>query len=383
MRRIDPAERRARLVRRTLTGGGSPARVSDRLVGFHATDPMTVFLAAAARTDTSIEAVEHAMYEERTLVRFLGMRGTLFTLPVGLVEVVHAACTSKMLPMIRKNLLKALGNSELTGDHGAWLREVEAKTLTAVREAGEALGSELTAAVPELQTEFDAAPGKPYNRKTRVGSRVLNLLAAQGKIVRGRPSGSVVSSQYRWAPMEHWLGDELTELDRVEAQAELVRRWLASYGPGTVEDVQWWTGLTKTAVKKALVGASEVELEEGVGYVLPEDVEAVEPVAAEAYLLPSLDPTAMGYKHRDFYNGAIDGHRYDRSGNICPTVWWDGRIVGGWIQSRDTGEIRLELEEVGAEARVAIEEAAHQTAAFLGEIVVKPRFPTPLDKGLA
>ncbi|HEX6390519.1 MAG TPA: M48 family metalloprotease, partial [Solirubrobacteraceae bacterium] len=45
---------------------------------------------------------------------------------------------------------------------------------------------------------------------------------------------------------------------------------------------------------------------------------------------------------------------FDRSGNIGPTVWCDGRIVGGWAQRTD-GEIALALlEDVGAGAAAAI-----------------------------
>ena len=63
--------------------------------GLHATDPATVFLAARAR---GVEAVglERALYEERSVLRMIGMRRTLFVLPLDLAAVVKAACTESI-----------------------------------------------------------------------------------------------------------------------------------------------------------------------------------------------------------------------------------------------------------------------------------------------
>ena len=73
--------------------------LADDMVGLHATDPATVFLAAAARLkQPTVEAVERALYDDRTLVRTLCMRRTLFVIPVGLVPIVQAAVTDALVP---------------------------------------------------------------------------------------------------------------------------------------------------------------------------------------------------------------------------------------------------------------------------------------------
>ncbi|HEY6737629.1 MAG TPA: crosslink repair DNA glycosylase YcaQ family protein, partial [Actinopolymorphaceae bacterium] len=70
------------------------------------------------------------------------------------------------------------------------------------------------------------------------------------------------------------------------------------------------------------------------------------------------------------------------NGNIGPSIWCDGRIVGGWAQRKD-GEIvwRL-LEEIdpALEDRIAAE--AEALAAWHGDVRVTPRFRTPLEKEL-
>jgi hypothetical protein len=74
---------------------------------------------------------------------------------------------------------------------------------------------------------------------------------------------------------------------------------------------------------------------------------------------------------------------FDRSGNIGPTVWSDGRIVGGWAQRGD-GEIAYRLlADVGSEKAGAVAAAAHGLSAWIGDVRVTPRFRTPLERELA
>ena len=118
--------------------------------------------------------------------------------------------------------------------------------------------------------------------------------------------------------------------------------WLRTFGPGTEADVVWWLGATKGAVRRALadVSAVEVALADGTpGWLLPDDVDEVAAPEGWAALLPALDPTTMGWKQRDFYLGEHAAKIFDSNGNGGPTMWWNGRIVGGWTQDarRDRG----------------------------------------------
>jgi hypothetical protein len=102
-----------------------------------------------------------------------------------------------------------------------------------------------------------------------------------------------------------------------------------------------------------------------------------------AALLPALDPTAMGWRARGWFLGGHGPALFDRSGNIGPTVWWDGRVVGGWAQRPD-GEIVVRLlEDAGAGAAAAVAAEAERLAAWLGPRRVTPRFRTPLERELS
>ncbi len=168
------------------------------------------------------------------------------------------------------------------------------------------------------------------------------------------------------------------------ARAELVRRWLAAFGPGTIADLRWWTGWTLGEVRRALavLETVEVELERGTGLVLAGDLERVPSPEPWIALLPTLDTSVMGWTGRDWYLGDHARALFDRNGNAGPTVWSDGRVVGGWAQ-RGSGEIALRmLEDVGSEATAAIEAAAGRLAGWIGPVRIAPRFRTPLEREL-
>ena len=390
MQRIGLEERRARLSRRHHLAAASRsndvATVAGDLVGLHATDPASVYLAAAARMKKpSIAAVEAALYDDRTLVRMLGMRRTLFVEPLELVPVVQSAASRAIARRERDRLLGFLAAGGIADDPAPWLRKVERAAQKALAKREETTASQLSDDVPELKERLLLSPGKKYEAVISISGRVLLLLAAEGRVVRGRPRGSWISTQYRWTTAEHWLGAPIVDVPVDVARADLLRRWLRAFGPGTVSDLKWWTGWSLGEVRKALAAIEpvEVELDGGeTGLVLADDVDRVRAPKPWVALLPSLDPTTMGWKDRDWYLGDHGPVLFDRMGNAGPTVWCNGRIVGGWAQRR-TGEIvyRL-LEDIGREAIAAVDAAAEKVAKLVGDVRFTPRFPTPLAREL-
>ena len=360
--------------------------MARNLVALHGTDPASVYLAAFARLrHPEVGRIERSLYEERTLVRMLGMRRTMFVVPVELAPIMEAACARAIAVKERRKLVGFIEDSGLSKDAARWLRRVERDALLALAARGEATAAELAEDVPALRKQLVIGKGSKWEGRQAVSSRVLFLVAADGRIVRGRPRGSWTSSQYRWAPVEAWLDDCGGQWTPAAAQVELARRWLWSFGPATAADLKWWTGWTAAEVKRALaeIGPVEVDVEDGgAGLLLADDVEPVSPPAPWIALLPALDPTTMGWSARGWYLGEQGRELFDRSGNAGPTVWCDGRVVGGWAQ-RAGGEVVWKLfEHVNADATAALEMAAEELAAVTDDVRVTPRFRTPLEREL-
>jgi hypothetical protein len=385
VRAIGVEERRARLSRRQLGALDVDALAGD-LVGLHSSDPATVFLSAWARVDGfAVDDLEAALYDRRSLVRMLGMRRTMFVVPVDLAAVMDAACTKALGRPERKRLVGMVEDQRLAKDGARWVRRAERQTLDALAARREATAAELAEDVPALRKKLRFGEGKRWAGEMGIGSRILYLLATEGRVVRGRPLGTWLSSQYRWAAVDAWLPGGLPDLDPDEARVELARRWLWAFGPGTVADLRWWTGWPLGQTKQALarVGTVEVDLDGSVGHLLAEDQEAVEPPPPSAALLPALDPTVMGWKERGWYLGEHQAQLFDANGNAGPTVWWEGRVVGGWAQAADGEVVVRLLEDVGGEAEGRVAAEAARLTAWLDGVRVAPRFATPLQRELA
>ena len=387
MRTFTVAERRARLGRRHHLAPGHRAddvvAAAADLVGLHATDGTTVHLAAWARVDGLVVAdVDRALHDDRTLVRQMAMRRTIWAVPRCLHGTVVAAAGHRVAGQERRRLAKDVVAEGLATDGAAWVEEAEAAAVEALARLGAASASELREQAAILAATITYAPGRTWGRDLPVAPRVLTGLWGAGRIVRGENRGPWTAARPTWVRTEDWLGGPVDEPPEEEARADLVRRWLRTFGPATLDDVVWWFGATKTSMRAALleVGAVEVDLGDRPGVVLPDDLDPEPPLDPWAALLPSLDPATMGWKERDWYLGAHREDLFDTVGNGGTTAWWDGRIVGGWDQT-DDGEVVVRLlEEVGSEGRTALEREAERLTAWLGGTRVGTQLLSPLSR---
>ncbi|MFF3017308.1 DNA glycosylase AlkZ-like family protein, partial [Streptomyces sp. NPDC057939] len=251
--KITDEQRRTRLTAAHLltpaTRADTPEQVVAALLALHATDPATVHLSVAARTvDPAPARLERALYEERSLVRMLCMRRTMFVVPDHLAPVVDASTARAVAVRERRNLLKVLGEQHGYGE--AWLADTERSVLAALSDLGEATAAQLAEAVPALRTRLTVAPGKPYAATPRITTRVLGVMAAQSRIRRGRPLGTWASSQFRWTAAEPH-----PEPAADDARAELATHYLRAIGPATTDYVNSWSGSTLTYTRKSLAPA--------------------------------------------------------------------------------------------------------------------------------
>lgn len=398
---IDAAERRRRIGARhflaTEARAADPVVVAERLVGIHATDPASVYLGLAARVDgLGRDGIARALYEDRSLLKILGMRRTMFVAPRAVASVINAAVTADLAAVERRRLLAMLEGAGIAIDPARWLAKVEDETVAALQELGEATATELAKRVPGLREQISFGEGRKWQGTMGVSTRLLFLLATEGRIIRGRPRGTWLSSLYRWVPIDRWVDGGLEPWPPERARAELARRWLAAFGPGALRDLQWWTGWTVARTKAALrdVGAVEVSLGDGgdgaadggsppTGWALPDDLAPTPDPRPWVALLPALDTTTMAWKERAFYLGGHAPDLFDSDGNAGPTVWVDGRVVGLWAQ-RASGEVvhRL-LEDLPRDRVHEVDAAAASLTAWLAGDRVFPRFPNDRYRELA
>ncbi|MXG88201.1 winged helix DNA-binding domain-containing protein [Nocardioides flavescens] len=384
MRHIPDSERRARLGRRHALAPGhraTDAEAATRAVTvLHATEPATVHLSLRARVDDlTVADVQRALEADRTLVKQLAMRRTLFVFPRDLLPAAWGSASARVAEAERKRMAKDVEKAGVAADGLAWVDDARVQVLAAIEASPDGLTAvEVREAVPEVARKFDVSAGSVWNH-----GRLLTHLGLTADVVRGVNTQHWRLSRPRWTRMERWLGEAPVPLESDDGYAEIVARWLRSSGPLTEDDLVWWLGGTKAAVRAALTRLEAVEVSlDGplTGWVLPDDLEPEPVLEPWAALLPVLDPTVMGWKHRDFYLGPHAAQLFDRNGNAGTTAWWDGRVVGCWVQD-DAGVVEVRLLERLPRAGVrALAAEAERLTSWMGGVRVGTVYPSAAMK---
>jgi hypothetical protein len=367
------------------------------IVALHATTATGPYLSLWARVPGfRREMLDEALYEQRALARVLCMRTTLHAVPSDEVPFFLKAYWEKGR---RTGLSNEEGLLVLAGlcqeeDAGALLDRLNHRVLEALREQGPSTVRQISQAVPEFRAKVRHSAGKAYAGEFSVGSRLVPAMCAWGLLVRARIRGTWRSNLYEYAALAEWLPDiELEVVAPQKARTWLVRRYVSAFGPVTFEDVQWWTGLSKSKTEEALrsCGTELVTLGvEGLGeqyLMLDGDAQRLTDYATTedpyVFLLPSLDPYIMGYRDRGRF--LAEEHRakiFDRAGNAVPTVWAKGRVVGAWGQRQEGTVVYRLFEPVEVQVQALLAEEAGRLEGFLAGEVLPQRSHTPFTRAL-
>lgn len=387
-RHVDDNERRARLARRHGLADrlADPVAVTRAMTVLHATEPATVHLAVLARSSAALADVDAALYDDRSLVKQLAMRRTLFVFPRALLPAVWGSASARVAGQQRRRLVKEVVLAGLAADGDAWLDRAVSAVTSVLADGTSHTAQELRLQLDELSGRVVRSPGKKYEANASIAPNVLTLMGASALIVRGENAGQWRISRPRWTSMSSWLGSVPAPSSEAEGYTELIRRYLHTFGPVTEADIVWWLGSTKAVVRRALATlcAVPVSLDGGIsGWLLPDDLDPVSSTEPWAALLPALDPTTMGWKERDFYlDPDLKPYIFDAVGNGGPTAWVDGRIVGTWVQD-EAGVLSVlpALPLSASESGLLDVEAARLTELLDGQ-VVNSIYKTALAKGL-
>jgi hypothetical protein len=335
--------------------------VAGRIGGLHAQVMSSAELTLLARVEgLEPDAVQRALWDERSLVKLWAMRGTLHLLPAAELGT----------------WLAALG----TYDHylkPVWLRgfEITREELERLIDAiGEALDGQ-TLTREELGAEVARITGSAEIQEKVQGSwgPYLKPASFRGRLCFAPSDGQRV----RFTRPDAWLGRELREADAGEALREVTRRHLAAFGPATREDLARWWGVQPAQGGRMLKALGEevveVDVEGTAGWMLrdhAEEAAASEP-ARTARLLPGFDMWVIGAA-RDaaaLLDPAEKKRVYRNQGWISPVLLVNGRMEGVWKHERKGKRLQVALKPFGKLpkwARGEVEREAERLAGFLG-----------------
>jgi hypothetical protein len=211
-------------------------RVATDLVGLHATGAPNPYLQLLVR----LRGFEHSMldrelYERRSLVRARCMRGTLFVVPLEILPIAWAATRATVLAASTAYLAS---QGLTTTSYEQWAERIEALL------SGQALSA------TQVRSALQAGPDVPV-------PAVLNQMCDEGRLLRDRPVAGWRDPRNTYRRFSEALPHmRLDRCDPAEATTQLVERYIARYGPVTLKDIAWWTGL---GVGRCRIALAELE----------------------------------------------------------------------------------------------------------------------------
>lgn len=270
---------------------------------------------ALRTTGRTLAGVRDA-YDGGQIVRSWPMRGTLFVVP--------AEDLGWMLSLTAPKVHASTGRRrEQLGFTDAQLDRAADLVTEALAGTGLTRAELLRACV---DGGHDIEGGRGYH--------TLFHLAVAGLIVQGPTAGK----EQRWVLASEWIANPRT-LERDEAIAEWLRRYLTTHGPVPLADFSWWTKLTKrevAGIADALRGEFAHAVVDGLEHWFAPDL--LDRAAAlggsldRPLLVPGFDEVVLGYGDRSAALTKDEEALVVPGGNgmFKPTLVVGGRAVGTW-----------------------------------------------------
>ncbi|HEY0655540.1 MAG TPA: winged helix DNA-binding domain-containing protein, partial [Chryseosolibacter sp.] len=257
----------------------TPGEVVEWMGAVQAQDYLGALWSIGMRLPKASEAVVEKGIADKTMVRTWPMRGTLhFVSPKDIrwmLKYLAPRVQSKGASVFRR---EGLDTKQFTKALKLWEK---------------ALGGGHALVRDEMYDVLEK--GKLSAKGTR-GLLMLGYAAQEGLLCFGERKGK----QQTFVLLDEWLPAREKELSKDEAMARLAEIYIRSHGPVLVEDLAWWSGLTKTETTAAIHSISDRLSSENCDgktyWFFPPDNITVKPVCA---LLPTYDEFGVAYKDRE------------------------------------------------------------------------------------
>jgi len=317
------------------------------IIALHATSVGTPYISLFARVKNfQRKQLDEEFYVKRNLIRLTAMRGTLFITSIESAPMLYQATK-----MTEPELLKWTNKwGILPLEH----REQTKKLHNILKGGGKTL-HEIKKGLPRrMVRSVELRTGKTLYKMTNVNV-VLGAMMRRGKVIseKGAETLRITQANRYVLFQEIYPRLNLESIRSEKAKTMLVKRYVGTFGPVTEEDIEWWTGFSKTSIRESLA-AVEKELLSVRLNALKEEYLMLEndykqfvkfkPLKTRSVLLlPYEDPYTKGYQVRDRLIDSEYEKKTYVGGGVQPTILLNNRIIGTWSWNIEEGRGPIRL----------------------------------------
>src|SRR2546428_2645277 len=313
----------------------------------------------------TIEDVERARVQRRTIVKTWSMRGALHLHASNDLLLVQGGLMPTRLPREQKWIERSGWKEE----------ETTAMILDALKDGPLTRGQLVRYLAKRLGTKTKDWMDGGWGRTTVGSSTAWQLVrpaVVRGLVCFGPSDGQEIT----FTRVDRWLRKPRSMPAEEEAEEALVRRHLRAFGPADAKDLWSWSGVYVRRIRVILNRLRDelVDVNTGRrrGFLLRKDLPDLEKGASEpgtVRLLPSFDPFLLGHRDRDHLVDRTHYKQvYKEQGWLAPVVLVDGRVAGTWSYQRQPRKLRVDVKMFTAfnqETRAKAKEEAHDLSRFL------------------
>lgn len=352
--------------------------VSNR-PGFFGPNPVAFLSLVARRPSILLDDLEEALINDRTLIRASAFRGSLFLINTQDFPIYFRTFHNFLF----QRGMQKLADEKITKAH-----------LFHFADLLENADPVLPLSIPNI---IDIIfPGRRERPSPDICNRTVQKLCDMGVLVRASAKGWK-GNEFTYALLKKWVPDISIKPDNPEtARTETVRKYLRAYGPASIEDIAWWTGLPLVQCQRSIAHLRreavrfhvETYRDDMIG--LKETVDNLKrrnPVEEEIQLLPPWDPYTLGWRCRKrVADKDILPFIYDPQNNAASVIVDTGRIVGVWqFRDSETNMLEYHVFQRYAERKKVVLQKIEEWAAGITKLtgalvanIVERKMPTPL-----
>lgn len=331
----------------------------ERLGGLQAQAPNPPYLGLWTRLARFRPEDLTELMRTRQVVRATMMRGTLHLVSAR----DYLAWRATLQPVLRRLCLQS--------DQGRAVHDMDLEALNAA-------GRLLLARAPLSATALGSLLQERW--PDRDAAAMARWVRSVEPLIHVPPAGVWDSHQAAtFAPAADWLGVPLSTDDAAEA---MVLRYLAAFGPASVQDVAAWSGLqgVRAIVERLRPRLRTYRDTSGNELFDPEDAERSDPdVPAPPRLLADFDNVLLAHADRSrIFDERDKGAIFTRNGIVRATVLIDGFVRGTWRMERGKGAATIAIAPFArlskADRAALVDEAARCLATFAPGLAHDVRF---------
>jgi len=194
---------------------------------------------------------------------------------------------------------------------------------------------------PQTMAEIVRQVGRSGEDDRDTISRIVREMSLTGLVCHATTKGPWYhNAEHTFARVDRWLPEPPNDITEREVGTCLAEMYLEAYGPASVSDFAYWSGMRvreAAPIFEQISGSTEevrIEGKRGKYLILGGDTDALSPageVPSWAKLLPQFDALIMGHRDKSrFLDPQLKGEIFLPRADVAATILVDGQVRGTW-----------------------------------------------------